>query len=371
MLKSNLFNTFLLLISLAIVSCSTKQENNASISGSILNLEKNYAILSKVESIQQKTTTVVDTILIAENGEFHIKNLQTPNIYNLRFNNKKEIQLALDKGQNIIIKGSHIDSLTITGSTDTELLMAYEKFRKESLNRLVYSVRKEISKLKKEGASEEKIGELRTLEIKNYNKHLAELTEFIQKNMGNSIAIYPTSIRWNGENLAAYKTIVSNFKAAHPTTEMTSKLENRIALLQKTAIGSLVSNIKMPAKDGILIELNQVKGNYTLVDFWASWCPPCRSESNMLSELYATYYSKGFQIYGISLDSKKQRWIDALEKDNRTWPNVSTVEGFKTPVAIAYGITALPTNFIVNAEGKIIASNIHGKELKAFIEGLF
>lgn len=371
MFSKKKFCPFLVLFSILIVSCNSNQVSKASISGTILNLEKNYVILSKVEAIQQKKTTIIDTLSINEKGEFIIENIQTPNIYTLTFNDKNTIQLAIDNHQIIEISGSNIDSLSITGSKDTELLMAYESFRKESLNRLVYAVRNEISALKKEGTSEEKIEELRELEVINYNKHLAELTNFIEKNMGTSIAIYPTSIRWNGDNIASYKTIVANFKTAHPTSVITSKLENRVALLQKTTIGSLISNITMPSKNGKFIELNAIKGTYTLVDFWASWCPPCRSESSLLNELYSNYYTNGFQIYGISLDSKKQRWLDALEKDNRIWPNVSTIEGFKTPVATAYGITVLPTNFIIDAEGKIIASNIHGKDLKAFVEGLF
>ncbi|SNR38783.1 Thiol-disulfide isomerase or thioredoxin [Lutibacter agarilyticus] len=371
MLKKNLFYTFLAIAFVLVVNCAPKETPTSSISGTIENLEKNYVILSKVIDIQQKTTTVLDTILIDKSGKFQINNLETPNIYNLTFNHKKTIQLAIDNNQTVEIKGTNLDSLIISGSKDTALLLAYENFRKESLNRLVYSVRKEISNHKKEKASEEKIATLRSLEIENYNKHLVELTVFIEEKMGTSIAIYPTSIRWNGENLAAYTTIVSNFKATHPTSEITSKLEKRIALLQKTTVGSIVSNIKMPTKEGTLIELNNIKGTYTLIDFWASWCPPCRSESKILSELYNTYKSKGFEIYGISLDAKKQRWLDALEKDNRVWPNVSTVEGFNTPVAIEYGITALPTNFIIDAEGKIVASNMHGEHLKKFVEVLF
>ncbi|MFD1293024.1 TlpA family protein disulfide reductase [Lutibacter holmesii] len=356
---------------LLIISCSTKEKPTTSISGTINGLAQSFILLSKVDNVQEKKTTVIDTLQVQENGTFQSKNLQAPAIYTLTFNNKKTMQLAIDKNQAVVIEGSHLDSLNVTGSKDSELLLAYETFRKESLNRLVYAVRKEISTLKKEQASEQKITELRALEIENYNKHLAELTVFIEEKMGTSIAIYPTSIRWNGENLASYKNIVANFKAAHPNIEITSKLEKRVELLQKTAVGSYVSSIEMPLKEGTIITLNSVKKTYTLVDFWASWCPPCRTESAMLNTLYNTYHSKGFEIYGISLDSKKQRWLDALEKDNRVWPNVSTVEGFKSAVAIEYGITALPTNFIINEEGKIIASNIHGEHLKAFIEDLF
>ena len=371
MFHKYVLRSLLVISTLLIVSCTSKEEISTSISGTVLNLETNYILLSKVDDVQQKKATVIDTLLVNENGEFQSTNLNAPAIYTLSFNPEKTIQLAVDKNQSIIIKGTHLDSLNITGSKDTELLLAYETFRKESLSRLVYSVRKEISSLIKEKASGQKITELRALEIENYNKHLAELTVFIEEKMGTSIAIYPTSIRWNGENLASYKKIVTDFKAAHTNSEITSKLEKRIELLQKTAVGSFVSAIEIPSKDGTIISLNSVKKTYTLVDFWASWCPPCRAESAMLNELYTAYHPKGFEIYGISLDSKKQRWFDALEKDNRIWPNVSTVEGFKSPIAIEYGITALPTNFIIDADGKIIASNIHGEHLKAFIEKLF
>ena len=367
----NLISFTLFIALLVTTSCTEKKEVLPIISGTISNLNESPIILSKIENIQQKKAEIIDTLTVDANGNFNYKKPLTAAIYTLTLNKNKVVTLAIDEGQQLKIEGSNLDSLTISGSIDTQLLEAYEAFRKESLNRLVYSVRNEITALQKQQTSEAEIAALRTLEVENYTKHLNELTAFVKENMGTSIAIYPTSTRWNTENIAVYKNIVSQFKMAHPNLEMTSKLEDRIQLLEKTAIGSVFSNIEMPSQTDEIISLNAIKGTYTLVDFWASWCPPCRSESALLNELYATYKSKGFEIYGISLDSNKQRWIDALEKDNRTWANVATVEGFNTPAAIAYGITALPTNFIIDAEGKIIASNIHGKHLKTFIESLF
>jgi thiol-disulfide isomerase/thioredoxin len=127
----------------------------------------------------------------------------------------------------------------------------------------------------------------------------------------------------------------------------------------------------MTDANGTIIELDSVRKKYTLIDFWASWCPPCRTESSLLNSLYSNYNSKGFEIYGIYLDSKSESWLKAIEKDQRIWPNVSSVEGFKTPISIEFGITALPTNFLIDETGKIIASNIHGKQLKTKIETLF
>ena len=105
------------------------------------------------------------------------------------------------------------------------------------------------------------------------------------------------------------------------------------------------------------------------------WAKQCGTDSSLkyllkhIINLHGVFFL--FEIFGISLDSKRKRWVDALEKDNRNWENVSTLEGFKTPVAQEFGIRALPTNILINAEGKIIAVNIHGKQLKEIIDGLF
>ncbi len=353
------------------IGCTNKKEASFTISGVVLNTQQNYAILSKVENVLNNQTVIIDTLNIDENGYFNAEYNLEPNIYNLTFDNKKTLKLAVNNGQKVVINGTDLDRLKIHGSIDTDILNSYETYRKASLKRLVTKIRDSIKNLEKENASLEKIIALRELEVENYKLHLVELTQFIQENMGTSIAIYPTSIRWNSDNLTVLEQVVTDFKVSHPTSTITPQLENRIALLKKIAIGNYVSNIEMPSASNQIMNLNDIKGTVTLIDFWASWCPPCRSESGLLNNLHQTYNADGFEIYGISLDSKRKRWVDALEKDNRNWENVSTLEGFKTPVAQEFGIRALPTNILINAEGKIIAVNIHGKQLKEIIDGLF
>lgn len=352
-------------------SCSEKAEESFSISGKVLNLKDNYVVLSVIDDFQNNNYTIIDTLEINKKGEFNSVYFLEPAIYSLNFDNSKTILLAIDKGQHLKLKGKNLEDITVKGSVDTNLLNAYEDFRNESLNRLVKSVRNQIKENQKT-ASENEIAELRELEVENYKKHINELTTFIKEKMGTSIAIYPTSIRWNGEeNLPFYKNLTTSFEEKHPSIEITKRLKQRVQLLEKTNVGSVIKNIKMTDSSGIIIELDSIRKKYTLIDFWASWCPPCRTESSLLAELYKTYNSTGFEIYGISLDSNRENWINAIEKDGRIWLNVSTVEGFKTPVSIEYGITALPTNFLIDETGKIIATNIHGKHLKEKIEALF
>ena len=354
------------------IGCTSEKKPSFSIEGSVSNLKENFVVLSVIEDIQIAKTRVIDTIKVTDLGGFKSDYTLEPSIYSLTFDGIKTINLAVDKGQHMMVKGTSLDDLEISGSVDTDLLIAYEAFRIASLDRLVNSVRKEIKTLQSDSANEDKIAELREVEVENYKKHLNELMDFVKEKMGTSIAVYPTSTRWNGEdNLPFLQKLVAEFEEKHPGLNITQKLKDKLRLLEKTSVGGTISGIEMPSSSNELISLNNIRGKYTLIDFWASWCPPCRTESKLLQALYNSYQPKGFEIYGISLDSKRENWLNALEKDKRIWTNVSTVEGFKTPVSLEYGITSLPSNFLIDASGKIIAVNIHGQHLKEKIDALF
>lgn len=354
------------------IGCSSKKEPSFTIEGNVSNLEKNFIILSIIDDIQNNTTSVIDTLKVNNKGEFKMDYFLEPNIYALTFDGIKTINLAVDKGQHISVKGNSLDDLKINGSVDTDLLNAYETFRNESLDRLVKSVRNNIKNLQQKNTNEDEITKLRELEVENYKKHLNELMSFVKEKMGTSIAVYPTSIRWNGgENLPFLQELVGKFEEKYPALNITEKLKDRLQLLEKTSVGGIISGIEMPNSSDEMISLNNIQKKYTLIDFWASWCPPCRTESKLLKSLYDAYNAKGFEIYGISLDSKRENWLNAIEKDKRIWTEVSTVEGFKTKVSFEYGITSLPTNFLIDASGKIIAVNIHGQQLKEKIDELF
>jgi thiol-disulfide isomerase/thioredoxin len=361
----------ILVVGLLLISCTNTKEDSFSISGKVLQTKNSYVILATIDDVHKNTISVIDTLAINKKGEFNSVYFLDPAIYTLNFDDEKTVVLAIDKGQHIRLTGNSINNILIKGSEDTDLLNAYEAFRLTSLNTLVKSIRNQIKEAE-HVKSEAEIAELRALEVENYQLHINELTKFIKEKMGTSIAIYPTSLRWSGtENLSFYKDLTTAFEKKYPTLQITSKLKERIQILDKTTIGSTITSIKMKNNTGIFIELDSIKKKYTLIDFWASWCPPCRTESNLLNQMYETYHKHGFEIYGISLDSNKERWEHALIKDRRVWPNVSSLEGFNTPIALEYGISALPTNYLIDESGQIIATNIHGVKLKEKIEMLF
>ncbi|MCW3077732.1 MAG: hypothetical protein JWO32_2341 [Bacteroidetes bacterium] len=356
--------------------CILKTAAQNSISGELKNLPQGSVQLLLEEDINRQKSRPVAQVPIDSKGFFKIEKLLSPNIYSLRLPDGKSIMLAIDKGQKIVIKGdaSNLEGVEVTGSEDTRKLMEYERVRKESLSRLVTSVRNQIRELKEKGAPENdfRLQELAKMEIDNYNQHRDELIEYIKREMGTSLAVYPTSIRWEGEkNLPFLKQLAKRFEKAHPHTMIAARVTEKVRILNANTIGQKVTGITMPDKEGKLVSLSSIQANYILIDFWASWCIPCRRESGLLGELYQQYKLAGFEIYGVGLESGKDNWLKAIERDKRTWINVSTFQMFETPVTFDYAVTSLPANVLIDKTGKILGKNLHGEELKIVIDKLF
>ncbi|HHC79520.1 MAG TPA: DUF4369 domain-containing protein, partial [Flavobacteriia bacterium] len=188
---------------LSMLSCTEKKASLFSIQGTVSPVTMKYIILQREDDIERKITTVIDTLFIAKDGTFHTdKNLE-PHVYSLVLDTDKKVMLAIDKGQHLTVTLTAADSenfkTTVQGSKDAEVLLAYEAFRKKSLDTLVQSVRRKVKAVKESKYPDEaKIGELERLEIENYEKHLDELNAFIKKNMGTTVGLYATSIRWKG-----------------------------------------------------------------------------------------------------------------------------------------------------------------------------
>ncbi|MDB5232396.1 MAG: hypothetical protein JWN76_3201 [Chitinophagaceae bacterium] len=376
MTKTKIFIWLIFLFSSLSITCSAKETQKNIISGEIKNLPKGLIQLILEEDINRKKSRIIAKIPVDEKGGFKFEKKLTPYVYTLKINDRKSVMLAIDKGQDIFIMGDADgpDPLQVTGSEDSEKLSAYEKFRKESLNRLVNSVRNQIKMLKAKGLPENnpQLVALTKLEVENYEQHRDELIEFIKNEMGTSLAIYPTSIRWGGEkNIPFLIQLAKRFESAHPNTQIAAKINEKVKVLKSNSIGGKVAEIQMPDKNGKIVSLSSIKAKYILIDFWASWCVPCRRESGLLSELYQKFKPNGFEIYAVGFDSEKNYWMQAIERDKRTWINVSTFREFETPASFDYAVTALPANVLINSSGKVIAKNLHDDDLKAMIEKLF
>ena len=138
----------------------------------------------------------------------------------------------------------------------------------------------------------------------------------------------------------------------------------------QVSIGGQAPEISLPDKNGDTVKLSGLKGKIVLIDFWASWCVPCRRNNPFLVYLYKKYKSKGLEIYGLSIDEEKDRWLNAVKKDKLTWLQVMDDKGWDAPSALRYGVDAIPANVLLDKEGKIIAVNLEGQALEKKLKTL-
>lgn len=142
------------------------------------------------------------------------------------------------------------------------------------------------------------------------------------------------------------------------------KIKETLASAKRTAIGIPAPDFTAPDTKGKAISLSSFKGKYTLVDFWASWCGPCRQENPNVVLAYHKYHPKGFTILSVSLDNNKDKWEEAIKQDKLNWNHVSDLKGWQSSVAVLYGVRGIPTNFLLDKDGKIIAKDLRGADLE-------
>jgi peroxiredoxin len=172
---------------------------------------------------------------------------------------------------------------------------------------------------------------------------------------------------------AGYLKIEPVFAEVAPEIKNSKLAAKMAALIEKaktTAVGAIAPDFTQNTPDGKPVSLSDFRGKYVLVDFWASWCGPCRQENPTVVKAYNNFKAKGFTVLGVSLDKDKDRWLAAIEKDKLTWTQVSDLEYWQNAAAQLYGIQSIPSNVLVNPEGEIVAKNLRGDDLEKTIESV-
>ncbi|WP_406684076.1 TlpA family protein disulfide reductase [Seonamhaeicola sp. MEBiC1930] len=368
-------SAFIIFVLAQLVSCKSEKNKKDvvfSLQGKVSEIYPGDILLYKVSDLNSKKYEVVDTLTVQNDSTFIANYNLEPHFYILSVYDSIRVPFIADSLQNISINFLPNRKFKVSGSPDTELFEDYEKFRKEILQKTVYPLRGRFYPLLRKNDPKDKdlIEELRTQMVQAEENYRDTLIHAVKK-MGTSIAIYPTMLRWNGDkDITFYEKLTTDFAKEHLGLEVTNTILEKIRVMKQVSIGGKIPEIIANDVSGTEQTLYKNLSKYTLVDFWGSWCGPCRAESDELVMLHEKYQDSGFVIFGYAVENSEENWKNAIVKDLRKWINVSTLNGYSNEICSNYGITSLPKNFLVDNNGIIIAKDIHGIELEEILANL-
>ncbi|MEO0405514.1 MAG: TlpA disulfide reductase family protein, partial [Bacteroidota bacterium] len=154
-------------------------------------------------------------------------------------------------------------------------------------------------------------------------------------------------------------------------SEQIAATENQIKLENLLKPGTAAPEIALPNPEGEMVRLSDYRGNYVLIDFWASWCRPCRAENPNVVRMYNKFQGKNFEIFGVSLDKTKDKWVKAIEQDNLQWPHVSDLKFWQSAAAKLYNVNSIPFTVLIDPDGNVIQTNLRGSALEQKLDEIF
>lgn len=187
--------------------------------------------------------------------------------------------------------------------------------------------------------------------------------EFVKINPSSIVSAYILSVYTTSWGKVKSKELFDKFSAENKNSEYGKKVANYIRLNKEPQIGEQYVDFEMADPNGKLKKLSDFKGNTILLEFWASWCGPCRQENPNLVKTYKNFNQKGFEIFAVSLDQEKNSWLQAVEKDSLIWEHVSDLKGDDNEASLIYGVNGIPDNFLIDQNGFIIGRNLRGDKL--------
>jgi peroxiredoxin len=376
------FPIFLAIIMMGCVG-NKADENSFVIKGKLTNTKKDSIYL---EELTVKKMVGIDSAVVSEEGEFYFKvKPKEIGFYIFKLKKNNFFTLLIDKGETVEITADAKQlqkSYIVSGSKGSDLIKELNDHlqanytKVDSLSR-IYNDSKGSSDILKIKASLDSTYKEIFFDQKNF------LKKFIDENthsLACLIAIYqqfgrePLLNVSNKTDFAYFKKLDNALISTYPDNQHSLDLHKRLTEIKrmdaekqlaesKLAVGSEAPDFKLETPDGKSVSLSSLKGKFVLIDFWASWCAPCRQENPKMIKLYKQYKDKNFTILGVSLDRDKDSWTKAIKTDKLTWTQISDLKYWDSPVAKLYNVQAIPYSILIDKEGKILAKGLRDEEL--------
>ena len=365
--------TFTTLLALSTISASAQNKQLATppINGYFIIGEFQGAAHKKIylrEISFYKDVNALDSTVADKTGKFIFKGkVEEPTYYEITTDGKNGyISFILENSKIKIARNT--DSIWVMGSREEDI--------SQRLNELsMYPQLKEVDKAYDKAKVDGDTASARFVELQKQQllrKRLEVFTEFISS--------YPTAVVSVGllgeflmlDSLNEAEQLLRKFECSNVSNLGQLRFfKNKIEVLKSLSVGALAPDFTQPDVLGNPVKLSSFRGKYVLLDFWASWCHPCRRENPNLVNVYGKYSDKNFTIISVSIDQNKQDWLQAIKKDNMTWINVSDLKASnKSLVQRMYVASGIPDNYLIDPNGKIIAKRLLGDELDKGLENL-
>lgn len=345
MRKLHLLITFLL-----IISCNKKEKDSFKINGHINGYDKEYIYIDYGK--------IRDSALIKDNKFYFNGEVENPTIANLSIgsvstidkpfyieNSYIELEIIVEKKVYNDTEVNFITVDTLKGTKTAHIQRDFEIFKENNSSDIDWDNKlfKKLSQLLSENPQNGYSGDL-----------LAEISK-------DSIL-----------NRNQLKTLFEKLNISSQSNHSLATIRNVINPKTKLEIGSYMIDFELPDQNDNIVNTNKFKGEILLIDFWASWCIPCRKQNLKLSRIYNRFKKNEFNVLGVSLDTDKAKWLNAIKKDSILWDNVIDINNFDGEIAAIYNIShSIPHNFLINSEGIIIAIDITMKDLEVELEKYF
>jgi thiol-disulfide isomerase/thioredoxin len=387
-IKSYMMINRLVLILILVAIIGGCKNNTVSISGKFSNPVKGEYLF--LHELKANSLTTVDSLKVGEDGSFSFRReITIPTFYMLKSGNNSFLLTLVEPGEKLkidAIQDSLNYPLSVSGSKGTEKLAEYNK----ALNNTISKIRSLYEIYSQNSGNPDLPKVVQTLDSmrRQYIKEINVYTKrFIDENINSMVtlvALYqqvePGSyvldpVKDIGYFIKVDSSLFRLYPGSEPVKALHEQVQQLVSQVGSSAspgMGNEAPEISLPDPQGKIVSLSSTRGNIVLLDFWASWCGPCRKENPNLVLAFNKYNGKGFGIFQVSLDKSKEEWLKGIREDKLSaWIHVSDLKYWNSVVVPQYKIEAIPFNLLLDKDGKILASNLRGESLLKKLDELY
>jgi len=361
-------NILTAIVLLIFLSCHTKKDE-FTIKGNIAGVDTGKVYLQKLVEGKPQSIDTADIV----NGEFSFKGkMDLPDLRVLRLNERDYFaQIFIDNSD--VKVTAYKDSLNATKTTGSPSQDIFQSYLNEllSVNKNLANIQEKYQKAMEAHNDEE--AKNAEMDYKSVMENMKVYTKnFVKEHSKSVVSAYIALVQLSNDvESDELDSIVNRIPQEISQSEYVIQLKKRAEDIKKTALGITAPDFTMNDPQGNPVQLSSLRGKVVMIDFWASWCGPCRQENPSVVKLYQQYHNKGFEILGVSLDRNKEEWEKAIKDDQLNWLHVSDLKFWQNSAALLYSVNSIPQTFLLDKDGKIIAKGLRSEGLAAKLTELF